>query len=322
MDYLTLTIAFLAIVILRRFMRSFFPVYILPEKRAILITGCDTGFGYHLALRAKKSGFRVFACCFSKTSDGASALEKAGCVILEMDVTKQDMIDAAAAAVEEQLKQEGLLLHGIVNNAGVNVTSGPMEWNTPEMVDKVLNVNTMGVVRVTRSFLPFIRAAKGRVVNVCSMAAHVAAPRMVSYCMSKTATLVFSNGLRRELKNMGVKVSTISPWFYSTNIVEDSNVRRYALNSWEGATPEARKAYGSPDSFDEYYGKMPKKIPNLRHDINEVIDCMIDALTNEEPKADYIPDVGSRIMACILETLPTYWVDSALTLRRKAGLGI
>ena len=49
---------------------------------------------------------------------------------------------------------------------------------------------------------------------------------------------------------------------------------------------------------------------------------MMDALTNEEPKADYIPDVGSRIMACILESLPTYWVDSALTLRRKAGLGI
>ena len=52
--------------------------------------------------------------------------------------------------------------------------------------------------------------------------------------------------------------------FYSTNIVEDSNVKRYALNSWQGATPEVRKAYGSPDSFDEYYGKMPKKIPNLR----------------------------------------------------------
>ena len=44
---------------------------------------------------------------------------------------------------------------------------------------------------------------------------------------------------------------------------------------------------------------------------------MMDALTNEQPKADYIPDVGSRIMACILEMLPIYWVDAFLTFRNK-----
>ena len=166
MDLFSLVLAFVAIVILRRFVHSFFPIHIIPEKRAILITGCDTGFGYHLALRAKKFGFSVFACCFSESSDGASELKSAGCHVLEMDVTKQDMIDAAVASVERRLKDDGLLLHGIVNNAGIAVTSGPMEWNSPESVEKTLNVNTMGVVRVTRAFLPFIRAAKGERVNL------------------------------------------------------------------------------------------------------------------------------------------------------------
>ena len=53
--------------------------------------------------------------------------------------------------------------------------------------------------------------------------------------------------------------------FYKTDIVEDSNVKRYALTSWEGASPDVRKAYGAGDSFDDYYNKMPKKIPNLRY---------------------------------------------------------
>ena len=164
MDLCSLALALVAIFFLRRFVHSFFPIHILPDKRAILLTGCDTGFGNLLAVKAQQFGFHVFACCFSKSSDGAQALEKAGCHILEMDVTKQDMIDEAVKVVEEELKAKGLLLHGIVNNAGVNVTGGPMEWCSPEMVEKTLNVNTMGVVRVTRSFLPLIRAAKGEMM--------------------------------------------------------------------------------------------------------------------------------------------------------------
>ena len=161
MDYFSLTAGMVLIILLRRFARSFFPIFISAEKRAILITGCDTGFGNLLAVKAQSYGFHVFACCFSKSSEGAAALEKQGCHILEMDVTKQESIDAARIEAEERLNAEGLMLHGIVNNAGINVTTGPMEWNDPEMVEKVLTVNTMGVVRVTRSFLPFLRAATG-----------------------------------------------------------------------------------------------------------------------------------------------------------------
>ena len=53
--------------------------------------------------------------------------------------------------------------------------------------------------------------------------------------------------------------------FYSTNIVEASNVKRYALKAWEGAAPEVRKAYGAADSFEDHFvNNVPKTIPNLR----------------------------------------------------------
>ena len=53
--------------------------------------------------------------------------------------------------------------------------------------------------------------------------------------------------------------------FYKTNIVEASNLTRYASNAWECASPEVRKAYGAGDSFEDYYKRTNKKIPNLRY---------------------------------------------------------
>ena len=161
MDCINMVLLIVAAFFLRKIVQFFFPTHVVPEKLAILITGCDTGFGHRLAIRAKEYGFHVFATCFDKTSDGAEALKSIGCDVLGVDVTNQSIIDDALAVVEDCLKDKKMKLHAIVNNAGINVTSGPMEWNAPEMVEKVFNVNVMGMVRVTRTFLPFIRAAQG-----------------------------------------------------------------------------------------------------------------------------------------------------------------
>ena len=119
-------------------------------------------------------------------------MEKEGCHVLEMDVTKQAMIDATLATVEGQLKTKKLLLHGIVNNAGINVTGGPMEWNSPEMVEKQLNVNIMGVVRVTRSFLPLIRAAKGICLTAFVPDMSVSFMRLMVYDFMQDASSMFA----------------------------------------------------------------------------------------------------------------------------------
>ena len=77
----------------------------------------------------------------------------------------------------------------------------------------------------------------GRIVNVCSMAAHIASPKVLPYCMSKTATFVMSNGLRRELNSFGVKVATISPWFV------------YSVCTWQRHTTLDGKTLSFFDGF-------------------------------------------------------------------------
>jgi hypothetical protein len=59
---------------------------------------------------------------------------------------------------------------------------------------------------------------------------------------------------------------------------------------------------------------------NLRADTSEVIDCMMDALTNESPKADYIPDVVSRILSTVCEILPIYWVDKMVSGHKMSSM--
>ena len=61
---------------------------------------------------------------------------------------------------------------------------------------------------------------------------------------------------------------------------------------------------------------------SARRDINEVIDCMMDALTNEQPKADYITDPLSRVLAFLGETLPIFWVDVLVIIGRKLGISV
>ena len=161
MDLLTIALALITAFILRRIVHFFCPTYIEPDNLAILITGCDTGFGHHLAVKAIEYGFHVFACCLDASSDGAEALKDIGCDVIEMDVTDDKMVDNACAKVEEKLKDRGIKLHAIVNNAGVLVTTGPFEWNSPLMVEQVFNVNVMGAVRVSLAFLPLVRASKG-----------------------------------------------------------------------------------------------------------------------------------------------------------------
>lgn len=138
------------------------PAHIPIDNKSILITGCDSGFGHELAIKATARGFHVFACCLSQWSDGAASLVAKDCTVIEVDVTQQKTLDAALPVVEEVLASRGLVLHGVVNNAGLNLSLGPVEWVAPETIQKIFDVNTVGVVRVTRTFLPLVRKARVR----------------------------------------------------------------------------------------------------------------------------------------------------------------
>ena len=126
-------------------------------------------------------------------------------------------------------------LWAIVNNAGIaHVTE--MEWCSMENLQRLLDVNTVGPARVTKTFLPLLRRAQGRIVIVASTAGikedeiewrkpneilklikslgRIVLPSMVPYSMSKFAAVALGEGLRREMKKWSVTVHTIEPSFY------------------------------------------------------------------------------------------------------------
>lgn len=182
------------------------------EGRAVLITGCDTGFGHRLAKRLSRKGFLVFASCISFTSPGASELKGFSNVnVLELDVTKQEQVDKAFDTIKKHLGKRQL--SAVVANAGIGST-GLLEWLTMDTVVDVFNVNVFGVLRVAKKFLPLLKKSKGRLVTVSSPLDRFTVPMSVPYCMSKHAVVSMMDGLRRECHGKGVDFVTVEPSAY------------------------------------------------------------------------------------------------------------
>ena len=111
----------------------------LNKELAVVITGCDTGFGKELALLASNAGFVVFAGCLS--SDTFQQFKETTIIPIVMDVTKDSDVQAAAQKVQEWIAKESgksRVLHALCNNAGILVT-GFVDWNDLSAVQKTMD---------------------------------------------------------------------------------------------------------------------------------------------------------------------------------------
>ena len=187
--------------------------------KSVVITGASTGIGRAAALHLDDRGHRVFAGV-RKEAD-AERLQKEASSRLEpliIDVVDEGSIEAAAKHVDETVGSRGLW--GLVNNAGVAV-SGPLEYLPIEDLRKQLEVNVIGQIAVTQAFMPLIRRARGRVVNIGSVAGRApSAPLVGPYSASKVAMEALTDSLRTELAPWDIKVSIIEPGNISTPIWE------------------------------------------------------------------------------------------------------
>ena len=108
------------------------------NARAVLVTGCDTGFGHQVVIDLHAMGFTVFAGCLDDKSDGAQRLTNLGAEtnrlhVIKMDITSQKQVDDARRFVESHLPPLGLW--GIVKNAGLG-NIGFIEWTSMEEYHK------------------------------------------------------------------------------------------------------------------------------------------------------------------------------------------
>lgn len=185
--------------------------------RKVLITGATSGFGKLLVEAFLRNGDYVIATgrnlsgrkeVFEK--ERSSYSDK----ILEvtMDVTNKAEVASAVALIESKHGSVDIL----INNAGYGLF-GALEDLEEEEIRYQMEVNFFGTVNVTKSFLPLLRKAKGKIFNFSSVFGFMGFPLTGLYCASKYAVEGLTESLRGELAPHGVQVCLIEPGGYRTN---------------------------------------------------------------------------------------------------------
>ncbi|XP_075055548.1 retinol dehydrogenase 7-like [Mixophyes fleayi] len=300
----------LGLILLYRWYRQSRILENLSDKY-VFITGCDSGFGNLLARQLDRRGMKVLAACL--TEKGAEELRKETSSRLQtviLDVTNSQSVSSAAKWVSTIVGDKGLW--GLVNNAGISVPCGTTEWLKKDDFSKILNVNLLGVIDVTINLLPLIRKARGRVVNVASIAGRLTICSG-GYCISKYGVESFSDSLRREMRLFDVKVCIVEPGFFNTQITSEELLKKNMKSNWERLTEEVKKSYG-----EEYYKKGYDFLDGMQQNCNKklslVTDCMEHALTAVHPWTRYSVGWDAKLIFLPLSYLPTVFLDFLLTI--------
>ncbi|XP_073482433.1 D-beta-hydroxybutyrate dehydrogenase, mitochondrial [Aquarana catesbeiana] len=263
-------------------------------NKAVLVTGCDSGFGFSVAKHLHDKGFSVFAGCLFKDKGDAGVKELDNMKsdrmkTVQLNVVKQEEIDRAVENIKENLKDPDKGLWGVINNAGIS-TFGEVEFTSMDTYKEVAEVNLWGTVRVTKACLPLIRRAKGRVVNISSMLGRMANPARSPYCITKFGVEAFSDCLRYEMHPMGVKVSVVEPgnFIAATSLYSPEKIKAIADKMWAELPETVKNDYGRK-YFDEKIARMNTYCNSGSTDTSPVINAITHALTATAPYTRYHP---------------------------------
>ncbi len=190
--------------------------------RMVVVTGAASGIGQETAIAFARAGADVAALDIDagRLADTARLVEAAGrrCLSVGCDVADPASVDEAAATVLRDLGTP----HVVVNNAGIGFI-GPFVETPVSAWQQVLGVNVMGIVHVTRAFLPRMIEAGGprHLVNVASAAGLHPVPHLSAYSASKHAVMGLSDTLAMELDRTPIGVTVVCPGVINTPIVRN-----------------------------------------------------------------------------------------------------
>jgi NAD(P)-dependent dehydrogenase (short-subunit alcohol dehydrogenase family) len=280
----------------------------------VVVTGASTGIGEATALHLDALGFDVFAGV-RKPSD-AERLDASGSErlrALSLDVTNPASLEAATSTVAESAGGRGLA--GLVNNAGIAV-SGPLEFLPLDEIRRQLEVNVVGQVAVTQGFLPLLREARGRIVNIGSIGGRIALPLLGPYAASKFAMEAITDSLRREVRGFGIEVSIVEPGGVATPIWQKSDA--VAEDLIRDFPPEAQGLYG--DLIDAGRAQAAR-VAQEGMPPASVAKVVEHALTARKPRTRYLVGRDAKTRAKVARLLPDRSFDAlvARTLSRSSG---
>ena len=280
-------------------------------KKTVVITGASSGIGQASVSRMIEAGWRVFATV-RKPADAERLRSEGGPNVRPgmMDVTDRLSVIAAAAQVAAEVAGYGL--NALVNVAGVGRVR-PVESIAPADLQEIFDINVFGQLAVTQAFLPLLRNARGRIVNISSVGAHIAVPFGSLINASKAAFGIFNDTLRLELRPFGIFVSVIEPGAIRTPAVKKTLGDVESILA--SLPPDAAARYGEMllgFIARAYAREMNGSSPDV------VAAAVQHALTARRPRIRY--RVGKH--ATLLTTLPRVLPDRLLDalLLRIAGL--
>ena len=189
-----------------------------------MVTGAAGGIGRAIAVSLARRGCHLVLADIDETGmAGTAAMVQPYRVRVSQH--RLDVADrVAVAAFPDIVAAEHSGVDVLVNNAGVAV-GGTFEQVAEEDFEWLFEINFWGVVRMTRAFLPLLRASDdAQVVNISSVYGIVAPPEQTAYSASKFAVRGFTEALRHELEGSGVGVSVVHPGGVATSIADKARV--------------------------------------------------------------------------------------------------
>ena len=177
------------------------------SKKKVLITGASKGIGKEIAKKLQQRGYLVLG-----TSRNPDLIEDKipGITYLKLELSDKKSIEDCFKEIGE--------IDVLINNAGQSQL-GSIEEITIEKFESLFKINLFGMVYLTKLFIPGMRQRRsGTIINIGSLGGRFALPYFSSYSSSKAAVLGFTQSLRYELINFGIKVVLVEPSDIKTSI--------------------------------------------------------------------------------------------------------
>ncbi|XP_077494729.1 retinol dehydrogenase 5-like [Amblyomma americanum] len=188
-------------------------------------------------------------------------------------------------------------------------------------IRSVFEVNTLGVIRVSRAFLPLLRRSPGsRLIVVTSLLGRMTMPASMTYCMSKHASTSLVDGLRRQYYTRGVHVCTVEPGAYRTPMANHDTLAQTLRQDLSLLPPRVRSTISDHSlssirkSSDTLYASI------MRDDLQEAVDVMKSAVKDLIPKAYYrAGGVKDILLRRLYDVAPAEVTDEVVHMIRQVA---
>ena len=207
-----------------------------PAQTWIVVTGASAGIGKALVERLAREGRNVVAAARDPARvsipNGPGRVE-----VVRLDFDDPLAVEAAAHGIAGIVGAARLA--GLVNMAGI-IIEGPLEAIPTQALRRQFEVNVIGPVALTQALLPLLAKARGTVVNIGAVSAHLTPPFYGPIAASKAALASFNDAMRQEFAPLGVKVFLIEPGAMKTGIFATSQATR---DAWLTQRPDVERRY-------------------------------------------------------------------------------